>query len=63
VDVSYYAIEHAMEDIQSRVQVADARNLPFADNSFDIVILINTIHNLERDEWYTVKTMKKLNLA
>ena len=22
-----------------------------------------TIHNLERDEWYTVKTTKKLNLA
>ena len=50
VDVSDYAIEHAMEDVQSNVQVADARNLPFADNSFDIVISINTIHNLERDD-------------
>ena len=50
VDVSDYAIEHAMEDVQSKVQVADARNLPFADNSFDIVIAINTIHNLERGE-------------
>ena len=50
VDVSDYAIEHAMEDIQSRVQVADARSLPFADNSIDIVISINTIHNLERDD-------------
>jgi SAM-dependent methyltransferase len=50
VDVSEYAIEHAMEDIQSKVQVADARSLPFEDNSFDIVIAINTIHNLERDD-------------
>ena len=50
VDVSDYAIEHAMEDVQSKVQVADARNLPFADNSFDVVIAINTIHNLEREE-------------
>ena len=49
VDVSDYAIEHAMEDVQSKVQVADARDLPFADNSFDVVIAINTIHNLERD--------------
>jgi len=49
VDVSDYAIEHAMEDIQSKLQVADARDLPFADNSFDVVIAINSIHNLERD--------------
>ena len=50
VDISDYAIEHAMEDVKSKVQVADARHLPFADNSFDIVIAINTIHNLERED-------------
>ena len=49
VDVSDYAIEYAMEGVQSKVQVADARDLPFSDNSFDVVIAINTIHNLERD--------------
>tara|TARA_B110000977_G_C11012691_1_gene468300 strand:+ start:511 stop:1170 length:660 start_codon:yes stop_codon:yes gene_type:complete len=50
VDVSDYAITHAMDDIRSKVQVADARDLPFADNSFDVVIAINTIHNLDRDD-------------
>lgn len=50
VDVSEYAIAHAMDDIKSKVQVADARELPFADNSFDVVISINTIHNLDRDD-------------
>lgn len=50
VDVSDYAITHAMDDIKSKVQVADARDLPFSDNSFDVVIAINTIHNLERDD-------------
>ena len=50
VDVSDYAITHAMDDIKSKVQVADARDLPFADNSFDVAIAINTIHNLDRDD-------------
>ena len=50
VDVSDYAIAHAMDDIKSKVQVADASDLPFADNSFDVVIAINTIHNLDRDD-------------
>ena len=50
VDVSDYAITHAMDDIKSKVQVADARELPFADNSFDVVIAINTIHNLDRED-------------
>lgn len=48
VDVSAYAIEHAIESMRPHVSVADARVLPFADRSFDVVISINTIHNLER---------------
>ncbi len=48
VDVSDYAIANAIEDMKSHIQVADARKLPFADKSFDVVIAINTIHNLER---------------
>lgn len=50
IDVSEYAIEHAMEDVRPHVQVADSRALPFADRSFDVVISINTVHNLSRDE-------------
>lgn len=50
IDVSNYAIENSMTDIRSFVQVADARDIPFPDKSFDVVISINTIHNLERKE-------------
>ena len=50
VDVSGYAITHALEDMRPHVQIADATDLPFDDDSFDVVISINTIHNLDRDD-------------
>jgi SAM-dependent methyltransferase len=50
IDVSSYAIENAIEDMRPHVHVADAKKLPFHDKSFDVVISINTIHNLEREE-------------
>jgi len=50
IDVSAYAIEHALEDMRPHVQVANATRLPFPDKSFDVVIAINTIHNLEPPE-------------
>jgi SAM-dependent methyltransferase len=50
IDISKYAIEHSLESVRNSLEVADAKNLPYADNSFDFVISINTIHNLERDE-------------
>jgi len=50
VDVSSYAIENAIEDMKPNVRVGDARSLPFPDDSFDVVISINTIHNLDHSE-------------
>lgn len=50
IDISQYAIENAIEDMKPHVQVANATHLPFPDNSFDVVISINTVHNLEREE-------------
>ena len=49
VDVSEYAIDQSKEEVKPFLQVADARQLPFPDKSFDVVISINTVHNLEGD--------------
>lgn len=46
IDVSSYAVENAMPEVRPFVQVADAISLPFPDGHFDLVIAINTLHNL-----------------
>lgn len=50
VDISQYAIDNAMEDMRAHVEVADAKRLPFRDKSFDVVVSVNTVHNLAREE-------------
>ena len=49
IDISEYAIEHAHPDVKDYVSIADATKLPFVNNQFDLVISINTIHNLDRN--------------
>lgn len=46
IDISRYAINHSMESTRHALCVANARQLPFPDASFDLVISINTVHNL-----------------
>ncbi|HLW59024.1 MAG TPA: class I SAM-dependent methyltransferase [bacterium] len=47
LDVSAYAIEHAMDGVKPFLVIGTADQLPFPDKSFDLVISVNTIHNLE----------------
>ncbi len=53
IDISEYGIANTMEDVKPHVQVGNAKSLPFPDKSFDVVISINTIHNLVRYECAT----------
>ena len=46
IDVSEYAIQHAMEEVKDRIQLGNANSLPYPDNHFDFVFSINTLHNL-----------------
>ena len=46
LDVSRYALEHAEDDVRGRLVEGTAARLPYADNSFDLVLSINTLHNL-----------------
>ena len=50
IDISTYAIENAKEEVKDFVRVANAKDLPFEDDSFDLVISITTLHNLEAEE-------------
>lgn len=46
IDVSHYAIENAMPSVKPFLKIASAEKLPYPDKSFDLVVSINSIHNL-----------------
>ena len=50
LDISEYAMEHAKEEVRSFMEVVNAKDLPYEDNSYDLVICINTVHNLPLEE-------------
>ena len=46
IDISEYAIQNSKEDVRPFLQVGNAISLPYEDNSFDLVISVNALHNL-----------------
>jgi SAM-dependent methyltransferase len=48
LDVSEYAVFHCEPEVVGRLHVGNAVKLPFPARSFDAVLAINTVHNLER---------------
>lgn len=50
LDVSAYALENAKPEVKARLQLGNATRLPYPDKSFDLVVSINTLHNLRLPE-------------
>lgn len=50
IDISEYAIQHAIETVKPFLRVGNAKELLYEDDSFELVISINTIHNLPLEE-------------
>jgi ubiquinone/menaquinone biosynthesis C-methylase UbiE len=53
IDISKYAILNAEHEVLGRLHHGNAIELPFPDKSFDAVICINTLHNLNYEECVT----------
>jgi SAM-dependent methyltransferase len=49
LEISEYAILNSMDDVRPRLVRGTAAALPFPDAAFDLVLCINTIHNLPLD--------------
>lgn len=50
IDLSKYAIDNALEDVKPFIHLGNAKEIPYADNSFDLVLSLNTIHNLPLED-------------
>jgi len=50
LDISQYAFENAPKEIKQFITVGNAKKLPFPDNSFDLVVSINTVDHLPLEE-------------
>ena len=53
LDISKYAKRNTLKEISNNIKIQDLRNkLNYQNNSFDLVISINTLHNLKIPEIY-----------
>lgn len=48
LDISEYAVMNCEPELVGRIHVGNATHLPFPEKSFQAVLSINTVHNLDR---------------
>ena len=58
LEISNYAIENSMPETYGRIHKGSAKTLPFPNKSFDLVLAINVIHNLSKQD--CLKAIKEI---
>ena len=48
IDISNYAIKNSHKKVRNFLDIGCCSKLPYKNNSFDLVLAINTIHNLNK---------------
>ncbi len=59
IDISRYAIKNSHKMVRKFLDVGCCSDLPYKDKSFDLVLAINTIHNLNKKK--CSKSIKEIN--
>ena len=59
IDISKYAIKKSKKEIKKFIKYGNANKLPFKKNYFDLVISINTLHNLNIESLF--KSLKEIS--
>ena len=52
IEISEYGVQNTIDDIKPYIVLGNAKKLPYADNTFDLVLAINTIHNLPIEDCF-----------
>ncbi len=61
IDISRYAIEHTMDSVKPFVHAGTAASLPYPDAHFDLIVSINTLHNLYiYDLWAAFREIERV---
>ena len=58
LDISEYALLNCEPEVLGRLHLGSADKLPFPSKSFDLVLSINTLHNLKNER--VIKALKEI---
>jgi len=50
LDISKYAVANSKPEVRSKLTLGSATSLPYPDGNFDLVVSLNTLHNLQLPE-------------